>query len=901
MRIVLLLLVWALMLPSSYSQTQISDFKGEGTSHINYLRVVDGEPYLININQSNLISVYQIVSKDSKVLLHQQKAEFSFFERDIEFTDQALHYCFRDTIYSYDFKENDMIKTAFPEYQRQSYISYQYGSTFLVNASSESPTVHTYAVYTPGNALKFLDESVQSISGNFLFDPIVDGGTNRDYKAINLNTDESTIFIEDFLFYQYPEASGDLIYYLNNNHDLMSYDVISGSHEVIVNIEMGLSSFNRVILQDGLIHVLSTGLNNFKATSFSLEQNMIINQQYFETTDVVRFYDIQIEGSIIFAQNDEELFLINFQNDTSIKRSRANTIRNLDIIDHKFVLNIYYDANNDYKSEIIYLDDFDIKSISGNQKMGAYIDAAGFEINEDYVVVLARHYNAAKSIFNVHLDSHTFESLDVLDDGNNGFHEFSLLKDMGDTKLLIADNYYSIVDEELIQINQFPLDDVTGISNFLVGQEEFYFIESETGDLMSYDGVDLTVVYDSLTEIIYPRVYSYLPTRDEIYMPEAGVDLIRINRLTQNIDTLESDFDYQNFLSFNNRIYFRDYEQIYSIEATQQIQIFDSNEFIYFDLFVVDDYLFYYLDEGLYRVNDLHEKLLFKALDPFSLSQGEMIISPDEKQFMINKEDSNFLLYHHGEMITVPGNFDQYHVHFYKDEFIIYLNDEGESVLYKMSDDTFEMIDDQVDGDIIDLYGYDDNAVLVTSERFQNVITVREYSLNEDYEISALLRVSDFNFKYFGNANFEYGPIASIDQEVYVLKNNEYDDSAELANFNYSEYGISSEEGVYILLNDKTQGRQLFFQSYGQINGIDEHFVENEFNVFPNPSIDKIVLPTNFKEKDMQSYSIFSSDGRRVLHGLLKKEIDVQALPSGNYFLSILAKDESFNVQFVKI
>jgi len=72
------------------------------------------------------------------------------------------------------------------------------------------------------------------------------------------------------------------------------------------------------------------------------------------------------------------------------------------------------------------------------------------------------------------------------------------------------------------------------------------------------------------------------------------------------------------------------------------------------------------------------------------------------------------------------------------------------------------------------------------------------------------------------------------------------------------------------------------------------------FNIYPNPSSEKIFLRTNVKKENIKSIEIYNLPGQKVMSSDNDLIIDVSGLTSGLYFVSITTSEGQFIQKFVK-
>lgn len=84
----------------------------------------------------------------------------------------------------------------------------------------------------------------------------------------------------------------------------------------------------------------------------------------------------------------------------------------------------------------------------------------------------------------------------------------------------------------------------------------------------------------------------------------------------------------------------------------------------------------------------------------------------------------------------------------------------------------------------------------------------------------------------------------------------------------------------------------------GKVVSIDENSKQSGFNIYPNPTSDRIFLAP-FEENTV-AISIYNQVGQKVLHAEVKNEVDVSHLPKGLYILVISEDGYQQALKFVK-
>lgn len=69
------------------------------------------------------------------------------------------------------------------------------------------------------------------------------------------------------------------------------------------------------------------------------------------------------------------------------------------------------------------------------------------------------------------------------------------------------------------------------------------------------------------------------------------------------------------------------------------------------------------------------------------------------------------------------------------------------------------------------------------------------------------------------------------------------------------------------------------------------------FDVYPNPSSDMVTLPSNFQNND---YRVVNTVGQTVLSGVAGRQIDLQNLEDGIYFIQVIGDDSIYSSSVIK-
>ncbi len=80
--------------------------------------------------------------------------------------------------------------------------------------------------------------------------------------------------------------------------------------------------------------------------------------------------------------------------------------------------------------------------------------------------------------------------------------------------------------------------------------------------------------------------------------------------------------------------------------------------------------------------------------------------------------------------------------------------------------------------------------------------------------------------------------------------------------------------------------------------GLNDDLSSSTLNIWPNPAQEKLFISP--QQVLGHSYSIYSTDGRILLHGTANKSIDISALPAGCYLLTIKGDNGLLSRQFLK-
>ena len=101
-----------------------------------------------------------------------------------------------------------------------------------------------------------------------------------------------------------------------------------------------------------------------------------------------------------------------------------------------------------------------------------------------------------------------------------------------------------------------------------------------------------------------------------------------------------------------------------------------------------------------------------------------------------------------------------------------------------------------------------------------------------------------------------------------------------------TEFGVNSANNVHL-----TEG---FQQSYISIVSVDDHFIDVEINVYPNPAVDFLNVQIG-DLTDVENYSLFNMSGKLIENKPISSKqfkIGFQQVSMGTYFIVFSKKEK---------
>jgi len=890
----------------SFSQlTQLTDFDDGGSNFKNHLQTVNGQPYLIQVDQNDIVYSYTLSSPEEKALLHTEHLPGSYSEI-IRINGKTLSYGWIDKLYSYDFIADEL---SIFELQEDHYISSVWdsrGEVHLVQTRNDTTNAHQEIIYDPDIGLIILDDNDYS--------QLFDGHVLKRKRLANGQTQH--------LIYNYLEGTFDTlltqskrvpfqehegnIYYVDSTGMIYQYNLNSKVSQEW--IDSGLDQGNRIITalnNDNL--VLSTyeetGSSDSRYTNYYKVYDMLNGNLINETNQVSKYKltSVRFINDIITVNStlNDLLFLYNYRlNIRSLYSSKEYVSSGL--INNTYLLNYFKDFGVDPYYELIDIQTFVRTKINIESAPNGFDRTSFVEFDEEILLSLDRvSTNGIVSLYDLSLSSKTIKENDKIDESSSGFPPFSDIEILKDG-VVITDNesgnrklfYYS--ENSGIQF----LSDLGYGENNLVVNENLYFQSSGTLDLNRFDGENTYTLLDSVGTI-----EQMSGSNRFIYFSNNSNNLYRYEFSTESLlEITEVESIGSLFVVHNHQLYYSDGNKFLKLDIEgEKKEIIDS--YIFTSTYPEQNPIFYQdqviftVEDGMYIYNE--DEVLLPLLET-NLDSWSTLLARDENTENILVANQDVLVHYNGNSVT-PIDIDStsYLEYIGNNYFLFSHKTNGESLISSYNTLTAEVKPFLFKDEFVVEYLESGNKNFLITRKLSNEFRI--YEADATYSQSSLIMELNSNSTARTNkVSTSNGTFFRLGDNFLIWTNEEFNLLEVVRTTRYdSSVPLISNDVVYFLANDVVNGKQLYSYNF-DVSSIELHNDEKRISIYPNPSnniINVEIAAADTKETD---YTILTTNGQIIKTGKLKNAIDITDLPIGIYVLQISYSDKIWNKKFIK-
>ena len=897
MRLSLLILVLVMCNTLLRSQDRLTEHIGGGTTLGSYIRTVDGNTYILQVDNCDSLTTYLVHDIDDFELLHSELIPGLYYEIFIDFNGSRICYGIEDTFFIYDYVKDEHIAIAVPDgfkYHNQLRVDHEH---FLLELEDSDHEIYFFVYTSDGQWYQLNDNYFYQLEGNLLVEQLREESGNYSYVLWDFINNTQDTIIKQALTHLRPIQHGEYIYYLNESGKIESFNVETKDVQVISEkiVEYENVSIYRIeVYEDKLVLAYSLTYNsNSSVVIYELSSNQVLSEVGFSQE-----YDISSlvvsEGVVYTRSVWGDSFIMNIENGNYLQTQSSG---------------IVYDVILNGK-EIIYwkiigpgfdcsLNMLDVETMT-EYELGYFTNLwnyshLGLAQFDDYALFAYKDFYVDNTnVFNVDLDSRTIEKNSIIDKTDQGFSRLAEIVTIESGILILDDGVYHYGANGLME-----LQGKDGYYNLRYAHNSSHFYFQYNGITYSFDGYEL----EKLTE---ENISDFVVTEDQLFYISyfEGLCSIDLNNGLKSV-VVQNDFIYD-FKIIEDRLFYYDHDSLYLYESNLSIAITDILFIDDFPVAGVGDEILILTKEGLFSIDENQQ------LNPIMI--GDMFASSNSYASVINRSGNDLLFgisdstfHYDGNTVQKLKTEDDSYYSFRElgsDYFFSWksISNVETGHLYDPNSHTLSEIpfDHGLIQNIFEHNGKE--YALVPMKRFEAIQCYAIYEYNDGFQVDEpIVMFDNINGGSDGNVAFvgDNGLLMVGSRLVHINSNSEFEllDNKIFIDSSNDQF-IVKDDLIYFIGKDKFHGRQLY--SYDPISTrLDQILAKNEsFFIYPNPTSGLIAIDSQIK---FDKVTVYDLSGNLMMSETSEEEIDISQYQSGVYFLTLETKEGIYSQRVVKL
>jgi len=887
-------------------QERLTSFDQGGTNLNNHLKTVEGHHYLLQADQNDSLHIYELTSVDTKVYLHSKWIPGIHVERYPMIQKSELSYGLRDKFYVYDFVANVCDSIILPsgmEYERHS--SSENGRHLLRLKDANGDRI-SYVFHNQQEGFLLDDKSYLKIYEEYVVEGIYEEGNYSTFVLHNYINGEIDTIAEDIQQNHRPIQVGNLFYFLDGNGLLYGFNTVTRVKRQLPGINIVSTTTNTIRLreQDGILYI---GHSKVRFQAYDISTEMEIRNYVADVGATLSGFDVYndvIVGRIY--ENRSKILLLNLLSGQFRVYTTFGGTREL--VDDRYIFHLSV-AESGFGGETLALIDvnnFEEYGLNQPVSWNTINSAGGARFSDKFVVVLNNNVQSSESIFEVDLPSKNAQVSESLDETIEGFSTFADYFPFRNG-VIIEDGALYYLNDQLTLLQE---NDRHYALNYAFNSDRLFFESNDREHLLSFDGQQIEVVLDSLT-----NSDNIVATDNAVYFSDSWNNtLSQINLSTGQVSIIHENLHRPELFVFNNEFYYSKLDSLFKV------------------------------DSNLNRENLLTEFFSVSHLnfsgDPAMVRLGTELIVPTFSGLMRLRDDGT------KDYLLQGRIFDDYPIHFLA-------SSSGRHLIFGSADSLFHydglnLVQVQTNTDIRGGFRRmgEDNFI---SESSTNDIYTTIFYNAETKDIQEIVGRNEFIVSYFvwtgetrvltrkrigshsndynlfdldqdfdqmelktsftSNSGYSFNDVILKDDKgllaagTILVKLNSNGHLVEVDDIRIGGDFKTKDDIVYFMGRDDRLGRQMYSYDLNLSSTVDKNETSKKIIVYPNP-VDATIHFDFIEDIDMGlqdlQIEVFSSTGRSCAAEIESASLDVSHLTSGFYYLLLTIKDQRYTAKFVK-
>ena len=871
-----LLLIFLCLSTFLIAQERITEHITQGSSNSDtYIHKFEDIVYLIRITQCDEIKVSVVNNPLEIQELHSIQIKDAFGSQTQNHLFNEEYFCFatKQGIIAYNFLENIYSVTPYPEDWKFSSMQKMSKHTFFLALKNVEKRNFIRAIYDLNSGVILLqdDNYTAKVFSDYIIEFIVNSDGTTSYFGVSYPSFERDTLLRSVTSRrEFVEDEAGLLYFLNEDGNLKSWDRLTKEENIYNSIQLGLDRAYDLALSDERILIGHHLTDNYEFEVFSTLNQSQLATKSIEIIHGFRISSVEIQGELVIAHTrsgghfysivaDSLIHLSSYGIDWDEKTYRLSPGRTL----------LQIDQGNHFR--IIDHRDLTQKAFTGSIPQNMAVGSTLIEMDNEYLL-LRRHDRGwiHNELIQIDTANMTVELNMAFNETNAGFHYDAELRFLQGDFLVTEEEVYRLrnLTEEELQLPPFEA---------VYNDDHFLFLQEDESALWLYDstGLEKVICFEDHTELAGGRysVDDFSVQGNYLFIAK-GLDLFSYE-LSSGSLAIISDIRGTDFHEHGDWSYFITENSLYRVDQFLSLQRIESSVTSLRDFFSYDEELFFLQENSIYEIKEdgtVEER--YSSL--FRLS-GNKFYSPDSSLFLLNGFNSK--IYFDGFKFK---EFSGGNLEYVADDFFSF----GDS-LYLVSDDVMIPSPLPVSEEYIigafTVYGL---YFLVTKEGHSPYDVLRIYNSDIMYSQAELVwesLESSFVSGLLKIAKFEDNSLFIVGGQVFSIDEaGDIKHHSQLLSFGQSL--IMEANTAYFMAYDKMFGHQVYKWSPEDPSSTELLISETEsLKIYPNPVSDYVHLHSD----KMQEWKLCDLNSRVVKSGT-DSIIEVADFPSGTYIINML-------------
>ena len=726
---------------ASQAQERLTDKVGDGTSVRNILRAVDGDNYIVSIDNFDSIHIYLLVD-DIPQLQHSTQYYGITGETFLSWSE---HFFLTETAYgsvAYNFVTNEETIFDYPEGYSHSSWRHSYKDQVILRRTSQDFDLEeiflvdlvTSTTIPIDNRYSALDQTENYV----LLREYIDAEHSLSI-LLDKNTFEQDTISDQNFYYQSYALDDDKLVFIENDR-VLKYNIDTKIIDSIYDLP---DNYRRAKILKGDSQLIVSVTKQDWTKIILLIDDEGITDEYFLSSDFDDVFQRVVDNKIIGDDNGIVIYDIE-TNTEKTYNIYPPKLEEVVIIEDRFLI-----ARENNRMSVIDMEN-EISYTLFDQDVGGYYEANYFQLdNGKYLIDFDGGEGRQKSLIEFNTETVSAQFSDIIDRPSNGLFYDSKLIEVNGQLFLISDDIYHVSGENAVKLNENETRDAF-YRKYKIIDNQLYWIEVASGrfTVNTFDNEigDVEVAnipghvgaspWNWLLIDNYTVADQYVYFIDDAFTtggPSFSEFLWRFDTVTgEKIQIEELSFSSKLLSSRKGYVYFSQGGFLHAIDLDGTISNLSvpSNDFIFSEFYDYNDQLLFTGVDGFYKLDGVQATKLLDIPSP-----GFVSIQFINEGILLYDNDFSYL--YDGESVQ-EYEFDGSNPVQLSEDYYMTSVSTGTNTfintIHQISTDTEYSLPDSIAGlRIAGLFPHSDRLILVSTSGLMPFQEVLVYSVDQDF------------------------------------------------------------------------------------------------------------------------------------------------------------------------